>query len=213
MMKKLSLYMVCFVVFAGVLFSASVVYADVSVGVKQGDWIEYTVTCTGEVPVDHNVTWAKIEVTGVEGKKIDVAIMSRFFDGHEETVTATLNLETGEIGDGFIIPANLSEGDTFPEQVEDTITISGVEEKTYANEKRQVVTATTSYTVYYWDQPTGFLVEATTTYTSFGIASKAEKTNMWQAQTFGVNPIVSIVLVALVIVTVLALFLKRKMKN
>ena len=213
MMKKISLYMVCFVVFVGVLFLASVVIAEVSVGVKQGDWIEYNVTCTGDVPADHNVTWAKIEVTGVEGKKIDLAITSRFFDGHEETITATLNLETGEIGDGFIIPANLNAGDTFPEQVEGTITISRVEEKTYANAKRQVVAATTSYTVFYWDQTTGFLVEATTTYTSFGIASKAEKTNMWQSQTFGIDPIVSIVLVALVIVTVLAFFLKYKMKK
>ncbi|MCJ7613402.1 hypothetical protein MUO71_01360 [Candidatus Bathyarchaeota archaeon] len=212
-MKKLSLYMVCFVVFICVLFSAAAVYADVSVGVKQGDWVEYTVTCTGDVPADHNVTWAKIEVTGVEGKKIDVAIASRFFDAHEETVTATLNLETGEIGDGFIIPANLNTGDTFLEKVEGTITISGVEEKTYANEKRDVVTAITPYTVFYWDQPTGFLVEATTTYTSFGIASKAEKTNMWQARTFGIDPIISIVLVALVIVTVLAFFLKHKMKK
>ena len=107
----------------------------------------------------------------------------------------------------------MNTGDTFLEKVEGTITISGVEEKTYANEKRDVVTAITPYTVFYWDQPTGFLVEATTTYTSFGIASKAEKTNMWQSQTFGIDPIVSIVLVALVIVTVLAFFLKYKMKK
>ncbi len=94
-------------------FLATIVYADVLVGVKKGDWVEYNVICNGVVPEDHNVTWAKIEVISVDGNKVNTAITSRFFGGREEIVTAILNIETGEIGDGFIIPANLSEGDTF----------------------------------------------------------------------------------------------------
>ena len=87
--------------------------------------MEYKVTGTGNIPEEHNVTGAKIEILGVDGKKIDVKITSTYSDGREENTTATLNLETGQIGDCFIIPANLNEDDKFPEQTEGTITIRG----------------------------------------------------------------------------------------
>ncbi len=99
------------------------------------------------------------------------------------------------------------------EQIDGTVTISGVEKRTYANENREVVTATTSSTRFYWDQRTGFLVEASSTYENFSIASKMEKTNLWQAETFGLNSITSIVLLVLVIVILLAFFLKFKPKK
>ena len=188
---------------------STVVYAEIAVGVKEGDWIEYSVTSTGNVPAEHDVTGAKIEITGLDEKTIDIQITSKFSDGREETLTATLNLETGQIGDSFIIPANLDTGDTFLEQTEGTITISGVEEKTYAGAKRTTVYATTSITEFRWDRSTGFLVEATSAYPEFTIITKAENTNMWQTQTFGVDLIVPIVLVATVIGAVLAIVLGR----
>jgi hypothetical protein len=46
------------------LFSA--VYAEFVVGVKQGDWIEYKVTATGNVPMEHNIKGAKIEILNVD---------------------------------------------------------------------------------------------------------------------------------------------------
>ena len=178
-------------------------------GVKQGDWIEYKVTCTGNVPEEHDVNGAKIEIVGVDEEKIDIKITSTYSDGREETTTATLNLETGQIGDSFIIPANLSDNDTFLEQNEGTITISGIEEKTYAGAKRNVVYASTSQTMFYWDQSTGFLVEATSTYPDFTMITKAQNTNMWQTQAFGIDPIFSIVLIAIVIGAVLAIVLSK----
>ena len=212
MTRKFALYMICLAVLVGMLFSA-VASAEIVVGVKQGDWIEYKVTFTGDVLEEHDVTWAKIEVIGVEGKKIDIEITSIYSDGREETATSTLNLETGQIGDAFIIPANLDTGDTFLEQYEGTITISGVEEKNYIGANRKVVYATTSQTMFYWDHSTGFLVEATSSYTDFTMTTKAEKTNMWQTQIFGIDPTVFIVLIVLVIVAVSAIFLIRKMKK
>jgi len=204
--------MICLAVLAGMPFSA-VASAEIVVGVKPGDWIEYNVTVTGNVPEEHNVTWARIEVIAVEGKTIDIKVTSRYSDGREETATSTLNLETGQIGDDFIIPANLDNGDTFLEQYEGTITISGVEEKTYMGANRKVVYATTSQTMFYWDQSTGFLVEATSFYTDFTMITKAEKTNMWQTQIFGIDPIIFIVPIIAVIVAVSVIFLIRKMKK
>jgi len=206
--------MICLAVLVGMQFLA-VASAEIIVGVKQGDWIEYGITITGEVPEEHNVDWGKIEVIAVEGKKIDIKITSRYVDGREETLTASLNLETGQIGDAFIIPANLDNGDTFLEQHAGTMTISGVEERTYAGATRSVVYASTPITMFYWDQSTGVLVEATSSYPDFTLTTKAEKTNMWQTQIFGLDPIVFIVLIVLLtaVLLALAIFLLRKMKK
>jgi hypothetical protein len=212
MTRKFALCMVCLAVLVGMHFSA-VASAEVVVGVKPGDWIEYNVTITGEVPEQHDVTWCKIEVTAVEGKKVYVNITSRYSDGREETVPSTLNLETGQIGDCFIIPANLNAGAVF-ESPEGTIMISGVKEKTYAGATRSVVYGSNPQTVFHWDRSTGFLLEANSSDSDFTMSTKAEKTNMWQTQIFGLDQTVFIALV-LVIVAVLALaiFLIRKMKK
>ena len=204
--------MICLAVLVGMLFSA-VASAEIVVGVKQGDWIEYSVAVTGDVPEEHDVTWCKIEVIAVEGKKIDIKITSRYSDEREESENYTLNLETGQIGDGFIIPANLNAGDVFLESNEGTITISEVEEKTCVGANRKVVYATTAKTLFYWDRSTGFLVEATSSYPDFTMITKVEKTNMWQTQIFGIDPFVFIVPIIAVIVAVLAIFLIRKMKK
>ena len=208
MTRKFALHLICLAVLVGTYFSA-VAYAEIVVGLKEGDWIEYKVTCTGNVPAEHDVNGAKIEIVGVDEKKIDIETTSKYSNGTEKKVTLILNLETGQIGDSFIIPANLSEGDTFLEQNEGTITISGIEEKTYAGAKRNVVYASTSQTMFYWDKSTGFLVEATSAYPDFTMVTKAENTNMWQPQTFGIDPIFPIVLIAIVIGAVLAILLKR----
>jgi hypothetical protein len=211
MTRKTESHLICLAVLVCVIFS-KVASAEIVVGVKEGDWMQYTVTCTGNVPEEHNVTGARIEVMHVEGKQIDVEILSKYSNGTEGTGTLTLNLETGQIGDCFIIPANLNEYDTFPEQTEGNITIRGVEEKTYLNATRTVVYANTSQTDYYWDRSTGFLLEATSTYPDFTMVTKAENTNTWQTQTFGIDPIVPIVLIAAVIGAVLAIVLVKTKK-
>jgi hypothetical protein len=211
MTRRIALNLICLAVLACVLFSA-VASAEIVVGVKEGDWMEYKVTCTGNVPEAHNVTGARIEVTHVEGKQIDVKVISKYSNGTEGTDILTLNLETGQIGDCFIIPANLNEYDTFPEQTAGNITILGVEEKTYLNATRTVVYANTSQTDYYWDRSTGFLLEANSSYPEFTMVTEAENTNIWQTQTFGIDPIVPIVIIAAVIGAVLAIVLAKTKK-
>jgi hypothetical protein len=211
MERKFALCIICLAVLVSMNFSAGV-SAEIAVGVKQGDWIEYNVTFTGDVPVQHDVTWCRIEVTAVEGKNVYVDITSRYADGSNETVSSTVKLETGQIGEAFIIPANSDKGDTFL-SYEGTIAISGVEETSYAGATRSVVYANTSETTFYWDRSTGFLVEANSFSSEFSMFTKAEETNMWQPQIFWLDQTVFIALVVAVIVVVLALalFLIRKM--
>jgi hypothetical protein len=188
--------------------------AEISVGVKQGDWIEYQVTFTGTPDPGHDVIWARMEVVDVQGKDISLAITTKFSNGTLLNETITLNLETGQLGDDFIIPANLKSGDTFLDKRQGNITISGVEERTYAGATRTIVSGATSQTTYYWDKATGVLVAGNSSFTDFTMNTKVDKTNMWQAQVFGLESVVfyALVIAAVVILVVIAFFFIRRKK-
>lgn len=134
--------------FVFLLISAGTVRSDVSVGVKEGDWIEYQAVFTGTPPEGHEVTWARSDVVDVQGKVISLNITKEFADGTLLNDTITLNLETGQLGDAFIIPANLNKGDTFLDTYRGNMTISAVEARTYAGAARTVVSATTTGSTY-----------------------------------------------------------------
>jgi len=197
------------------LITAGVVLCEVSVGVKTGDWIEYQVTFTGTPAEKHDVTWAKMEVATVQGTQIKLNITVKFSDGTLEPQTATLNLETGQLGDDFIIPANLEAGDVFFDKNVGNITIIGVEERPYRGVTRSVLTAATSDTKYYWDQATGVLVEGVSQYPEYTMHSVVDKTNLWQPQVLGLEPTVFysiVIIVVVLIVVVLAFFVARRKK-
>jgi len=191
------------------------VSAEISVGVKQGDWIEYQIAFTGTPDAGHAVTWARMEVVDVQGKSINLAISTEFSNGTVVNQTITLNLETGQLGDDFIIPANLNSGDTFFDKWQGNITISGVEENSYAGANRPIVSAATAETTYYWDRATGILVEGTSSFTNFTMHTKVDKTNMWQPQTVGLESTVFYALVigvTVIIIAVIAFFVVRRKK-
>ena len=194
------------------LVTAGVVVGEFLVGVKTGDWIEYNVSVTGSPAEKHDVTWARMEVYAVQGSQIDLNITVKFSDGTLEPQTATLNLETGQLGDDFIIPANLNVGDVFFDKNMGNITISGVEEKTYAGVTRSVMTAATSETTYYWDQATGVLVEASSEYPDFTLTTVMNETDLWQPQILGIDAPVfyAFVIVAGVVILAVAVLAVRQ---
>jgi hypothetical protein len=199
-----------------IFVSIGIALAEISVGVKKGDWIEYQAVFSGTPPAGHEVTWARSEVVDVQGKVISLNITTEFSDGTLLNETITLNLETGQLGDEFIIPANLNKGDTFLDKYHGNITISAVGEGTYAGATRTVVSAATAESTYYWDKATGVLVEGISELPDYTIHSIADKTNMWQPQIFGLEPTVFYVLLILsstVIVVVIAFFAVRRKKR
>jgi hypothetical protein len=203
------------VISAILLIAAGIACATVSVGVQKDNWIDYTVTLTGSPPADHEVTWARMEVTAVQGEAVSLNVTTQFANGTFLYEDVTLNLETGQLGDDFIIPANLNPGDTFLDQYHGNITISGVEERSYAGATRTVVYASAAQNTYYWDKATGILVEGTSMFPDYTIHSIADKTNMWQPQFFGLEPMVFyalLIVAAAGIVAVAALFVLRRRK-
>jgi hypothetical protein len=187
MTKKLALHLTAIVF---LLIAVGIARAEIEVGVQKGNWIEYNVALTGSPPADHNVTWARMEVTAVQGKAVKLNVTTEFANGTLLYENVTLNLQTGQLGDDFIIPANLNTGDTFLDQYHGNITISGVEERTYAGATRTVVYASTAQSTYYWDKATGILVEGISDFPDYTIHSIADKTDMWQPQILGLEPAV-----------------------
>ncbi|MCW4019496.1 MAG: hypothetical protein NWF00_12605 [Candidatus Bathyarchaeota archaeon] len=214
-MKKQAVLAV-FLVALVLAVTVGAVSAVVSVGVKEGDWIEYKVTTTGSPPADHDVQWARMEVTGVQGTAFDVEVTTQFSNGSFLHEVLTLNLEKGQIGDSFFIPANLDKGDVFFDANVGTITIINVEQKTYANAERTVVSASTPQTTFFWDRETGAMMEAYSTYPeyNFAITTVVDKTNMWQPQISGLEAVglyaLTIAAVAVVVGIGVVLVLRRK---
>jgi hypothetical protein len=207
--RKLSFTIILFITLIGV----GNVLAEISVGVKKGDYIEYQVAFTGTPSEGHDVTWARMEIKEVQGESVNVEITSTHANGTQESFVANLNLQTGQLGDDLIIPANLNVGDMFFDINVGNITISGVEEKTYAGATRTVVHATTPETTYYWDKATGILVEGKSTFPDYTMNTIADKTNMWQPKLLGLDPTVFYAFVGatvLIVVGLAFLIVRRK---
>jgi len=156
------------------------VLADLSVGIKKGDWIEYAVTYTGSPGKGHDINWARMEITEVKGPIVSVSIISRYPNGSKETFNSTLNLQTGKLIDDFIIPSNLTSGDSFLDQNIGNITISDVGEHVYAGATRTVLYASTNQNSYVWDQVTGVSVEGTSQQPDYSVHTVVLDTNLWQ---------------------------------
>jgi hypothetical protein len=201
MNRKLGFTIFLFIAFIGV----GNVLAEISVGVKKGDYIEYQVAFTGTPSEGHDVTWARMEIKEVQGESVSVEITSTHANGTQENFVANLNLKTGQLGDDLIIPANLNIGDMFFDINVGNITISDVEERTYAVATRTVVHATTPETTYYWDKATGILVEGKSTFPDYTISTIADKTNMWQPKLFGLDPTVFYAFVGATVLIVIGL--------
>jgi hypothetical protein len=197
--------------------SASV-SGSLTIGVKKGDWIEYQVTTAGTFPNEHNVDWTRIEILDVQGITASLNVTSRLTNGTLLSWKDTLNFETGQLLEGFFIPANLTIGDVFFDSLVGNITITGAEQRYYAGADRSVITGITPYTTYYWDDITGVLVKADSVYPeqNYALSTVIDKTNMWHSQILGLEPIIfytvltTIIAVAIISITAILLFRRKK---
>lgn len=199
MQSKLAIISITVILLFG--FCLTVYSAQVSIGVKNGDWIEYNVTSTGAPIQGHDVEWARMEITDVQSLKISVIITSRFTDGSNDTINSILNIETGHLIDDFIIPANLNVGDTFRDENYGNITINNSELRIYAGVQRTTLSTTMGNSTYYWDQTTGVSVEGSTQTNQYTIYSVVSDTNIWQStQKNDTNLTASIMVVSIILI-------------
>jgi hypothetical protein len=188
----------------------------ITVGVKKGDWIEYDVSSTGTLTADHNITHARMEVLDVQGMIVQINILSTLANGTHVSTDSTLNLETGQLIDNFIIPAGLGMGNQFNSNM-GRMMIGNRMQQTYCGAMRAVVTATSGTNTYIWDQATGVSVEGTSTGPNYTMHSLATATNMWASEAPASDMtlvymiiIVAIVVIITAIVAVLAVTRRKK---
>lgn len=201
MQRKLILASIAVVL---MLILCSVAFADIVVGVKKGDWIEYTSTYTGNPGAGHDLASARMDILDTSGSSIFIQITGRYPNGTSEASNVTLNLQTGHLIDAFIIPANLKAGDTFYDETLGNVTITKVEQHVYAGATRTVVYGAALGDTYIWDQATGVCVEGTAQASDYTMHSTVDSTNMWQPSE-GLNMALVTLLAAIAVVIVLLL--------
>lgn len=196
------------VIVAFVVLPSLVRAIDYSAGVKVGDWIKYgqfTVTWSGNgtepsyVTEERKVDWARMEVTDVTGMVVTLNSTVHYNNGTEISQSSSVDLNGGTYsGSRFLIAANLKSGDplsTQPGSPTINQTVVGV----YAGADRNVnllnvtgVFEDQEITIRtYYDQSTGFMVEAymktpgltglATPAGTVEISMTVTETNMWQA--------------------------------
>ncbi len=195
-----------------------VAYGNNGVSIKKGDWIEYQVTVTGNPPPEYNITWARMDITGVQGEAINVSVQTLFGNGTMLSEPyVPLNIATGAIGDGFFIPTNLNPGDKYSSQYEGIINITSIARLNVAGTPRTVLVGNANQTEYAWDRQTGIMVAATSELPGGVMYTKASLTNIWQAPIIGLNQLISfsfiiIIIVVIIVIPIILIFLLRLRK-
>jgi len=144
-----------------VLFLSSVVisvFAQVSVGLIEGIWVEYTAIYTGNPPDTYPAT-ARIEVKTIQETLITVEIERTLLNGTQTSRTENFDLESGA-PDLIVIPAFLGEGDEVYHEDWGNFTLEGVAEYSFEGATRDLVYANVRQTEFSWDRTTGILIEA-----------------------------------------------------
>ena len=216
-MNKSILSFVCsFTIFILIL----AVSAEISVGVKKGDWIEYRSVYTG-TPPELSSDFFRFEVLSVEGTIVTYEGITDYLNGTREieVYTADISVRSGIDFGLFVIPSPLPDSGTFYSGSEaiGNLTVEGVEERIFAGAKRMTVHSTLrgneGSSTWSWDKETGVLLEMNDVRPDFTLIVNAERTNIWQSQIFGINQSIFYALVILavaVIVLVSFLVLRRK---
>jgi len=208
-------------IYTSVIVLPTVAFAEPSVGLKEGDWIEYTFSVTGP-PLDplRNLTWYRMDIIEVNGASFQVNKTALSVNGLLSSSVWTFNLAEGKVWGWVIIPANLSSGDTFFDvSKSDNITIEGEVEKTLLGASRTVTFGNDPERVYReWDKATGVYVHAIEHTTDYTVVTNAEATNMWASSSPQQNETVPYMLIAgvtllLAMPLVFLFFYKKMLQN
>jgi len=191
---------------------------NISVGVKPGDLMEYSVSTTGTPPEGHDVTWARMEILDVEGTVLHANITVRNVDGTVSSSVRQFNFTSGQVQAWIIIPGNLSPGDTFYDSsIPGDVTIQGQEQKIVAGASRTITHANDSSKYKEWDKATGMYTETIDKLANYTIDAYATTTNMWTPQILGLDQTIFYaiitVVVAVIVVAVLVLVVFRRKRK
>ena len=211
--------LVCILVFVSIIASPAHASDTPTVGVKEGNWMEYTVTITGPTAAPaHNITWFRIEILEIQDTAFHANVTVKNVNGSVSSSIWDFNLTEGQIEGWVIIPANLGTGDTFYDSATPgNITIEGQEQKNVAGATRTITHASDSERIVKeWDKATGIYTYSLEKPKNFTVISTAIGTNMWNPDSSNQNQsefnvlITAGVVVAVLLVFSLVIAAKRK---
>jgi hypothetical protein len=198
---------VALMIVAFMIISIAAAEAQPSVGVKSGNWIEYSVKTTGAVPAAQDLTWAKIEIVDMEGEAFHANFTVKYVNGTLSTSLRFFNFSAGNVQAWIIIPANLSPGQTFYDSsINSNVPIQGQIQKTVAGAERTVTyTNSTLGGVQRnkeWDKDTGFYIQSADNLGTYTVNAQAIATNIWSPQILGLNQNVFYLVVTVIVVVI-----------
>ena len=212
---SVALILTCLLVSVSIITAPAYANNEPSVGVKEGDWIEYNINITGTPPPIHNVTWMRIDVLRVQGAAFQVNLTNRYANGTLSNSIWKFNFTDGQTEGWIIIPSSLSPGDTFYDASKPAnITIQGQQQKIVADASRTVTYANDSFKTKEWDKTTGVFTQSSENLRNWSAYVYVTATNMWSSQILGLGRtiffiLISVAVMSAVIVT-LALTFARK---
>jgi hypothetical protein len=156
-----------------------------TVGVKPGDWIEYSIHMTGQTEAPNkNMTWFRMDVLDMEEMAFQVNVTIRAINGTLRSSVWAFNFTEGNFGGCLIIPANLNPGETFYDAWKlENVIIEGEQQKLVAGANRTITHACDSKRIIKeWDKETGVYTHAVERSKNYTIITSAVATNLWIPQ-------------------------------
>lgn len=181
-----------------------------AVGVKKGDWIEYSILKTGQTAApEKNMTWFRMDVLNVDDSAFYVNVTVRYVNGTVFSSVWTFNFTKGDLGGWVIIPANLNPGEKFYDgYTSSNVTVEGEEQKVVAGASRIITHACdTKRIVKEWDKATGVYTYAVERPKNYTIITQIVATNLWTPQNQIVNRETQNTLIAVIVALTTAVLL------
>ncbi len=232
-----ALILVSIAVTFSIIIEMTVAREAPSVGVAEGDWIEYdiSITGTGTPPPTHDVRWMRMDVLSVQGSAFSVNLTARYANGTMGSAVWKFNFTEGNVGGWMIIPSGIEPGDTFYDssihnRKPVNVTIQRQEQRTVLGATRTITYGNDSLRHKEWDKATGVFVGSSEVLKNvtnkdgwyiedLTVTIQVIATNMWRPQILGLDqtvfyPLVTVsVVVATVILTPLIVVAQRKRKK
>lgn len=155
--------------------------SNVTVGVKTGDWMEYTATYVGATdPPEEYPKGFTFQIIDVQGTLITANMTYEALNGTISKNSGTYDLKTGVL-QLLVVPAGLTYADVFYHEEYGNITIAGTETGTYAGQARTVFYAMFDNKKVYWDQYTGIFLQSQQVLNGTDVAQDVTlfATNLW----------------------------------
>ena len=185
---------------------------NVNVGVKQGDWMEYSVSYDGN-PSDDRTNWFRVEIEKVEETNITAHFEFERINGEKYSFSETYDLKVG-FHDTIIISSGLDLDDQFYHDQFGSINLEYIEDYGYADEERTVVAANFSNTTTHWDKTTGILTQLDWKQTpDLTVHWLIEKTSLWGQPGIDMILIVGLGFAIVIVLLIVLLFFRRKKKK